>query len=1400
MNNGIRAYKFYLKNTIFLTFLTLILMTKVEGQVRFNEVFNEPNGSTSGVSAEGIGWNALCGGCLGTFDVQGGQLVGNNTKAVTTFRTNPIDISGCSTVTIRMQYSGTPYGPSGAFLDSATKCSCAGNPSTPNAVGCDNCWDFFIGNLLFNNSPSEQFEFIGTNYTPTTASIDYISACIGNSSSVQIEVNTQTWASDEFMRMDNVMLICNPGTGSVSISNPDSNFPNYCAGGQLNLTANGGAGTYEWKDPAGNVVGNSANLSTIVSTNFVNPQKYTVVYTDAGGCSSTGSKNIIVSPSPTANLMASSLSLCEGDQVVLTETGVGPKWSWNGPAVGAPLNAKNWTINNLKLSDAGTYSVVVSDAGTCTSSAQVNITVSQNQPYTMPFLDTLCVNSSILDLGNMVDGKTGNWFGPGVATNMFNPNIGQGKYMLSFDPTTVGCFSTQATEINVVNPPASFPILSPIEECGAGMALFDLGSTENTINGGTGNVVEWFSDIGLSNSIPNKYLSASTTVYAIVTNGSCSSNAQSVNLILSDGPEITMNDTIVACQEYILESIVGNNLSGNQAYYSQPNGMGVKYNANADLFSKDTVVYIYDFSGTCFDEQKLTILIGEKVDAGSDLNIELCTNENLDLNDLKDPNAGNGIFLYPNGDTIQNGILNTFGLGGATTIISFNVDGEKNCLDDNASFTINFSDLIPAGKDTLVTVCIGDDYDLSNFVSGGGMNGFYYNEGNSTPISPLVTYNIGDTSSVANFLYVTETGSGCPKDTALLIVNAFNTDTILVDGIYCRDYEIDVNGTKYNLLNPSGIETDPNGPLCGGVSKIDLKFYDPSITIINRVLCPGQSITVNNVIYDENNLIGTVLMIGGSQNGCDSTILVSISYDTEIINLIDDSYCSGDSIIINGVTYNENNTSGSSSFITSSGCDSIVMVALTFNNATDTLINPILCPDENLIVNGEIFDINNSFGNVIIQGGNRFGCDSILTIDIQYDLSFTKMINDALCVGNSIQVNGTIYDANNSSGLEVKANANGCDSVYLIDLQILKLDTLKIKDVFCSDTTIVVGGTNYDRLNPIGEEIILGGSSNGCNQLVMIDLTFSNNDLIEINDSLCVDEFLIVNGIRYDIDNQNGQEIMMNSKGCDSIVTINLFFQGFDIDIEPVLKSCEANGEGNLYINVKSGGEGLINILLDGVSVIAEYLQNDTLFKISEGVHEIIFEDLLGCNFTKSFLIENNNENELKITSAIVEGEGYQLGFEFDGQVQSVLWSNSNADNLSCTICENPIATPQTNEIYYLNIKDLNGCTFSDSINLDYIFIDIYYGPNVFSPNEDGVNDIFYIDTKENIPFKDFQIFDRWGNRVFNQMNGLTGDPNYGWDGRKNNSAIQSGVFIFFMVLDLPNGTETISGEFSLIR
>jgi len=150
----------------------------------------------------------------------------------------------------------------------------------------------------------------------------------------------------------------------------------------------------------------------------------------------------------------------------------------------------------------------------------------------------------------------------------------------------------------------------------------------------------------------------------------------------------------------------------------------------------------------------------------------------------------------------------------------------------------------------------------------------------------------------------------------------------------------------------------------------------------------------------------------------------------------------------------------------------------------------------------------------------------------------------------------------------------------------------------------------------------------------------------------------------------------------------------------------------------------------------------------------------------------------------------------------SIQYSWSNADLLDCNDCPEPSFTALQPAIFAVTVTDEDNCTARDSVLIQINPNREIYIPNVFSPNNDGINDRFGLygsSALQEIVF--LRIFDRWGNLVYEQEGIPSGESSLGWDGRFNGSRAEQGVYVYlFKVLYANTETEIFTGDITLLK
>jgi gliding motility-associated-like protein len=125
-----------------------------------------------------------------------------------------------------------------------------------------------------------------------------------------------------------------------------------------------------------------------------------------------------------------------------------------------------------------------------------------------------------------------------------------------------------------------------------------------------------------------------------------------------------------------------------------------------------------------------------------------------------------------------------------------------------------------------------------------------------------------------------------------------------------------------------------------------------------------------------------------------------------------------------------------------------------------------------------------------------------------------------------------------------------------------------------------------------------------------------------------------------------------------------------------------------------------------------------------------------------------------------------------------------------------PIATPDVTTTYTVTTTDANGCTNQRVVIVNVVPPNGVFVPNLFTPNNDKVNDKLFAYTSGDVTKIEYSVFDRWGTRVF-----FTNDASIGWDGTYNSKDCNTGVYIWFYRAQFKNGKVIKGkGDVTLIR
>lgn len=1260
------------------------------------------------------------------------------------------------------------------------------------------------------------------------------------------------------------------------------------------------------------------NLPAIPSNEILNPiftissnSTFYVKITDGDGCFTIAPILITVTPGGVPNL--GTATLCQS-QLTLNLNAL------NDPNAGSGIWSGTGVTGNIidLTSVVGIINLIFTPDNTCftVSDTDVEVLVPQN-----PILgtDELCSSNGNYNLINIADPAyiSGVWSGVGVSSNIFNPINLSGTYTLTFDPDQF-CVNNASTQILVT--PSQTPNLGSISICET-QPNFDLSTIADPLYSsgvwsGPGVNGSIFESAGLQGINLITFTSDENCVFPSITTISVNSlqtpQLQTLSLCETSNP---VDLSFYADPLYTSGIWTGPGVLNG---YFDPSGLlGVNQltfiaadNCTLPSFTSATInsaPIVSDIVTIC-DQNTQTFTVQFTITGGD--------NTTYTVNN----NPSSGVFISSSLPSQSN---YTFTINDINQCPETVVQGTKNCDCKTEAGTMKIeTNPISVCVNQTATATFNDDAILENddrliFILHDNAGP---NKGNILSTSKTPSFTFPSNGSLGTTYYI----SAAVADSILLdsidfadaclavaagvpvvfyepVINLQSITDICVNDCVNQQFSIQgegpfrfesetwINGTLVKKDTINTLNTTFNTTFCPAdfdretgiveIKIIDFKdknclglriteaqtfnIYPERITNINNRLCRGENIQINGKTYDESTPVGTEIILSSVNGQCDSIINIALQFVESNLNIINDQLCVTQSLLVNGKIYDVNNATGTETIVQGSylGCDSVIQVNLVFTDEIITNVSPLLCPGENYIVNGNVYDQNKLSGTEIIKSNDGTKCDSVIIVALRYKMPVTNEVNVELCDEESLVINSKIYNKSNPSGTEIIRNgaANGCDSIVNIALRFKNPIVSNADFELCDNESYEVNGKTFTKSNPTGREVIYGGAISGCDSIINIDLKFLPKIEGRFVDTLCVGQTIEINGQIYDETKLNGNFTLPNAaqSGCDSTVVVDIFFYEESLDtVVLIIKKGESityNGvifdENNIQ-QLTTRPELTNNGCLQFTLVRLEFEQEFITYKVDlqaescpqKNDGSIIIQEIKGCKNFNLFL--NNNpinyssfpivisdlspgsytllilgdtdcrlEEPLNIAASVSKdfdvklsnftvkkGESLTLDPIISPQPITIEWIP--ADNLSCSDCLTPIyASAQQDQQYIINLTNSEGCLYTRtiSVNVNEPINNIVF-PNIFSPNGDGNNDTWEVLFTDNQRISRLAIFDRWGNQVFNIVPPES-DLSVVWNGKMGSQEVVPGVYIYQAQVTDKNGKSTfITNDITILR
>ena len=247
--------------------------------------------------------------------------------------------------------------------------------------------------------------------------------------------------------------------------------------------------------------------------------------------------------------------------------------------------------------------------------------------------------------------------------------------------------------------------------------------------------------------------------------------------------------------------------------------------------------------------------------------------------------------------------------------------------------------------------------------------------------------------------------------------------------------------------------------------------------------------------------------------------------------------------------------------------------------------------------------------------------------------------------------------------------------------------------------------------------------------------------------------------------------------------------------------TCYGKTDGVVGISSVIGGTPTFLYSLDDLPfVTASFFTS-----LDPGPHKLVIQDANGCEWETSVDIGEPEQLIVNLgpDTTINLGESIQLSIEntvnYPDRVETFVLDPVEIDTAFCNGCE---LFPKHSFRYFLTVVDSNGCKASDSRTIIVDRTRHVYIPNVFDPGASNNNSLLYIFGGIDVErIKSFRVFDRWGDVVHEYFDFLPNDPDSGWDGTVKGEKANPAVFVYYAEVLFKDGeTVLYKGDVALVR
>lgn len=590
----------------------------------------------------------------------------------------------------------------------------------------------------------------------------------------------------------------------------------------------------------------------------------------------------------------------------------------------------------------------------------------------------------------------------------------------------------------------------------------------------------------------------------------------------------------------------------------------------------------------------------------------------------------------------------------------------------------------------------------------------------------------------------------------------------------CKGERYTKNG--FNTAEP-GIHqiTLPVGAECSVALKLNLTVADTFHLLLTDHFCKGTPYQGHNFtayhpgVYEQH---------WTTQQGCDSVVTLELSECLPYDTAYRESVCFGDSYHKYGFRINAltRDTVCVRHSFTPQGCDSLIRLELTIAPPVSLSLYDSAC----------IGMPYTGFGHFSLPGITKdtvceyltqsvHGCDSTIYLNLKAIPLPRKLVVASLCEGEIYADYGFHLTASGEYDTVVPA-ATGCDTLLHLSLTVHPTEKLALADSVCAGEEYHGNGAFH--LSPITKDTLCTAALQsmwGCDSLVELHLKYLPLQEGYVSAVIKKGESYTAYGLNV---SEPGEYVVKwpSTLGCDSLITVSLARLPV-YEMQVITAICDGEAYTEYGFHRTTPGLDTITVPGNNGTDTVVYLELDVYPTWQLNKSDAFCE---GSRYLK-YGLDVTEEGEYPVL--------LKTGRGCDSLIRLTLTANPVWNTLIDTTLETgsvfvreDFTTQQKGE-YEFRYTGASGCDSIVTVRLD--FAEPFKIPNTFSPNGDGVNDLFMKGCR-------IEIIDRNGIRLFQGTDG--------WDGTYQGKQVPVDTYFYILYYPTTEGEKIKKGFISVAR